>query len=183
MAASAFGCAAEAPPHGMVIDPPQEAPVVRIADAAGVTFDLDKERGQRSVLLFFGYTHCPDICPATLADWVRVKQALGNVAGDTRFVFVSVDPDRDTPAVVRDYVRQFDSTFVGLAPTVAQLDTLKAAWGFDVMRDSMPGMKKGAYAVTHPAGTFAIDRAGRIREIFSPNTRPDDIASDLRRVR
>ena len=167
----------------MVVDPPQEAPVVRILDADGTMFDLDKERGSRAVLLYFGYTHCPDVCPATLADWARVKKALGGGAEGVRFVFVSVDPDRDTPQLARAYARQFDTAFIGLAPTAAQVDSLKASWGFAVMKDSTPEMKKGEYGVTHPAGSFMIDRAGRIREILPPETKADDIAADLRRVR
>ena len=178
----ASGCR-EATLHGMVLDPPQEAPVVRVAGADGVIFDLDKERGAHSVMMYFGYTHCPDVCPATLADWARVKKALGSAADGVRFVFVSVDPDRDTPQVARAYAQQFDVSFIGLAPTPMQVDSLKAAWGFAVMRDSTPDMKKGEYGVTHPAGSFAIDRAGRIREIFPPETKADDIAADLRVIR
>jgi protein SCO1/2 len=166
----------------MVIDPPQESPVVRLADGTG-TYDLDKERGARAVLLYFGYTHCPDICPATLADWARAKRTLGSGADGVRFVFVSVDPERDTPQVVREYAHQFDPAFVGLSPTLAQLDSLKTAWGFAVMRDSTPEMKTGEYGVTHPAGTFLIDRTGKIREIFPPQTKPDDMAADLRRIK
>lgn len=181
--ASAIGCGGDVPFHGTVVDPPQEAPVIRVVDADGTMFDLDKERGSRAVLLYFGYTHCPDVCPATLADWARVKKALGGGAESVRFVFVSVDPDRDTPQLVRAYARQFDAAFIGLSPTAAQVDSLKASWGFAVMRDSTPEMKNGEYGVTHPAGSFLIDRTGRIREILPPETQADDIAADLRRVR
>ena len=98
--------------------------MVRVVDADGATFDMDKERGSRAVLLYFGYTHCPDVCPATLADWARAKKALGSGAERVRFVFVSVDPDRDTPQLTRAYARQFDAAFVGLSPTAAQVDSL-----------------------------------------------------------
>ncbi len=179
----AVACRGEAPLRGMVVDPPQEAPVVRVTRSDGSIFDLDGERGTRSVLLFFGYTHCPDVCPTTLADWARAKAVLGGAASAVRFVFVSVDPDRDTPAIAQAYARQFDSSFVGLAPTAAQVDSLKGAWGFAVMRDSMSGAKAGEYAVTHPAGTFVIDRSGKIREIFPPDTQAADLAADLRRIR
>jgi protein SCO1/2 len=182
LTALAAGCGGGVPLHGMVIDPPQEAPIVRVTDADGAIFDLDKERGARSVLIYFGYTHCPDVCPATLADWARAKKVLGGAADGVRFVFVSVDPERDSPPIARDYARQFDPSFVGLAPTAAQVDSLKTAWGFAVMRDSTPEMKKGEYGVMHPAGSFVIDRAGRIREIFPPDTKADDIAADLRRI-
>ena len=173
----------EVPLHGMVIDPPQEAPPIRIVDAAGAPYDLDHERGARTALVYFGYTHCPDVCPATLATWARVRQALGGASVGVRYLFVSVDPARDTPAVAQAYARQFDPSFVGLSPTPAQLDTLKAAWGFVVARDSAPGMKPGEYAVTHPAGMFVITRTGRIREIFGPEAKAEEIAADLRRLR
>ncbi|MEA3247649.1 MAG: SCO family protein [Gemmatimonadota bacterium] len=182
MAAAVSACGPEPPLHGVVIDPPQEAPQVRAADAAGAPYDLDGERGRRTVALFFGYTHCPDVCPTTLADWAKARRTLGSAAAGVRWVFVSVDPQRDTPEIAARYARQFDSTFVGLAPRSAQLDSLQAAWGFTVTREVDPAAP-GAYAVSHPAGTFVIDRAGRIREILMPNTPGDDIAADLRRIR
>jgi protein SCO1/2 len=174
---------AEAPLHGGVIDPPQEAPVVRAQRADGSVMDLDRERGQRLVMLFFGYTYCPDVCPTTLADWAKARQQLGRDASAVRWVFVSVDPARDTPDVAERYARQFDSTFVGLAPNAAQLDSLKAAWTFDVRKETTPEMKPGVYAVAHPAGSFVIDKQGRVREILPPNSRAEDIAADLRRLK
>jgi protein SCO1/2 len=182
MAAAVAACAKEAPLHGLVIEPPQEMPAVRITDARGARVDLDAERGARTVVLFFGYTHCPDVCPTTLADWAKANRALGRAAKGVRWVFVSVDPGRDTPEVAQRYATQFDSAFVGLSPTPAQLDSLQESWGFTVTREIDPS-SPGAYAVSHPAGTFVIDRAGKIREILPPNTSGDAIASDLRRIR
>lgn len=171
------------PLHGVVVDPPQETPMIRIVDADGQLYDIDRERGAHTALVYFGYTHCPDVCPATMATWARVKQAMGSAAAGVRFVFVSVDPERDTPQVARAYAHQFDPSFIGLSPTPAQLDSLKAAWGFAVARETTPTMKAGEYAVTHPAGTFAITRAGKIREIFGPDAKAADIAADLPRLR
>lgn len=182
VAVAGAACGPAPPLHGVVVDPPQEAPRVRVADAGGAVFDLDAERGTRTVALFFGYTHCPDACPTTLADWARARRTLGEGAAGVRWVFVSVDPQRDTPEIAARYARQFDSTFVGLAPTPAQLDSLQAAWGFMVTREVDPAAP-GTYAVSHPAGTFVINRAGRIREILMPNTPGDDIAADLGRIR
>ncbi len=181
-AVAGVACGSDAPLHGVVVDPAQGAPRVRLTDARGVPFDLDAERGQRTVALFFGYTHCPDVCPTTLADWARARRALGSGASKVRWVFVSVDPQRDTPDVAARYAQQFDSAFIGLAPTPAQLDTLQATWGFTVAREVDPA-NPSAYAVSHPAGTFVIDRAGRIREILKANTSGEDIAADLRRIR
>ena len=92
----AAGC--DGPMHGTVVEQPSAAPPLVLTDASGARFELAERRGDL-VLLFFGYTHCPDVCPTVLADWARVRQALGSKAEGVRFVFVSVDPDRDTPAV------------------------------------------------------------------------------------
>lgn len=175
----AAACGKEAPVHGMLIREPQAAPALQLHDSRGRAFDLAGERG-RAVLVYFGYTHCPDVCPTTIADFARARATLGVKPDRMRFVFVSVDPERDTPALADAYARQFDSTFVGLAPTVAQLDTIKAAWGFVVVKEVMPGMT--GYGVTHPAGVFFIDRNGSVRFVFAPGTKSDGLAADLKRL-
>ena len=135
------------------------------------------------MLVYFGYTHCPDICPTTLADFARARRLLdAKQRGALRFAFVSVDPGRDTPAVTEEYAWQFDSTFVGLAPTATQLASIKKAWGFAVERDSMPGMAHEGYGVSHPAGVFLVGRDGRVRMVFAPGTNPRDLAADLKRL-
>ena len=174
-------CRKVPPEHGIVITNPLPAAALAIRDSRGGLFDLAAQKG-KPVLLYFGYTHCPDVCPQTLADFARARRLAGGAAAGVSLVFVSVDPERDTPAVAESYARQFDSTFVGLAPSRVQLDTIKNAWGFAVERDSMPGMKADEYGVTHPAGVFFIDRDGKVEFIFAPGTKPPDIATDLRRL-
>lgn len=163
----------------MSIPDPQTAPALLIHDSRGQAFDLAAERG-KAVLVFFGYTHCPDVCPTTLADFARARRILGVKSDRMRFVFVSVDPERDTPAATESYAWQFDSTFVGLAPTVAELDTIKSAWGFAVTKEEMPGM--AGYGVSHPAGLFFIDRSGNVRFVFAPGTKGEALAADLKRL-
>ena len=175
----ALACGKDAPMHGMSLPEPQAAPALVLHDSKGRVFDLATERG-KAVLLFFGYTHCPDVCPTTLAEFARARRSLRLSADRLRFVFVSVDPERDTPALTESYVWQFDSTFTGFAPTAAQLDTIKAAWGFAVAKEEMPGMS--GYGVTHPAGVFFIDRNGKVRFVFAPGTKSDDLAVDLKRL-
>lgn len=182
LAAAAAACTQDVPLRGLVFDPPQQAPALRIADAQGTRFDLASERGTRAVMLYFGYTHCPDICPATLADWARARRALGPAGDDVRWVFVSVDPGRDTPVAAQDYARQFDSTFVGLSPTPDELAQLQKDWNFAVVHEANAADPK-AYGVMHPAGTYVVDRAGRLREMFPPETRPEQMAADLRQLR
>ncbi|MCC7194489.1 MAG: SCO family protein [Gemmatimonadaceae bacterium] len=180
---AAVGCGgSNAPLHGYVFDPPRDAPALQILDADGTLYDLASERGKRTVVLFFGYTHCPDVCPTTLAAWASARRELGGAEKGVRWLFVSVDPERDTPQVAQGYARQFDPTFVGLSPTVEQLEALQKTWGFRVMREDDP-KGAGSYTVMHPARTYVIDRAGRIRELLSQNTAASDIAMDVRQIR
>jgi protein SCO1 len=182
VAVVAVSCRDQAPFHATVIADPLPAPVLRLADSRGRVFELSAEKG-RTVLVYFGYTHCPDVCPTTLADFARARRALPEKQRSAlRLVFVTVDPGRDTPAVTEKYVWQFDSTFVGLVPSAAQLDSIKTAWGFVVEQDAMAGMKHDEYGVTHPAGVFLVDREGRVRMMFSPAMKPDDLVADLKRV-
>jgi protein SCO1/2 len=144
-------------------------------------FDLGARRGGLT-FVYFGYTHCPDVCPTTLSDWARARASLGSNGAAVNFVFVSVDPERDTPATVQAYAHQFDSTFVGLVASAPQLDTIKTAWGFAVEREDMPGMKPGEYGVGHPSGVYFIDRDGRMKFVFAPGTKPAELASDMKRL-
>ena len=113
---------------GAIYDPPKPAPALRLSDAEGRPFDLSNERG-RIALVFFGFTECPDICPATLQQWARVRVALGPDTSRVRFVFVSIDPEKDSPAIAAEYARKFDPSFVGLSGTVAEIGEVALAWG------------------------------------------------------
>lgn len=181
VAVTALACRGAPPEHGTPIDDPQPAPALHLTDAQGQAFDLGAQRGQMT-FVYFGYSHCPDVCPTTLADWARARALLGPNGATMRFVFVSVDPGRDTPQVAQAYARQFDPAFVGLVAAGAQLDSIKAAWNFAVERDEMPGMKMGEYGVSHPAGVYFIDRDGRMKFVFAPGTKPEELASDVKRL-
>ncbi len=195
-AAAAGACDRLLPPsfHGAVIEPPGPAPALRlpVATAPGAaagatpaggrpTFDLARATADsgRAALVFFGYTHCPDVCPTTLHDWVRVRRALGGDAARVRFVFVTVDPERDTPDAVARYVRAVDTSFVGLAGSRAEVDAVQRTWGVASYRD---GGSDSAYTVAHPAQVFAVDREGRLRLTHALGARPDDVAADLRQL-
>jgi protein SCO1/2 len=173
------GCRAAPPLHGTTVGDPLPAAPLHAVGADGRPYELASEKGHL-VLLYFGYTHCPDICPATLADWARARRALGPKAGAVRFVFVSVDPERDTPAIVLAYARQFDSTFVGIAPTAIELETIKKAWGIAAFKE--PTGTEGGYGVAHPAQAFLLDREGRVTLMYPPGTRAEELASDLVRI-
>jgi len=175
-------CERPRPEHGQWMDDPLPPPALVLHDSRGNAFDLAAQKGRASVLLYFGYTHCPDVCPATLADFARALRTVSDLRPKVRFVFVSVDPERDTPVSAEQYAWQFDSSFAGFAPTAPQLDSIKAAWGFAVQKETMPGMKMEDYGMLHPAGVFFIARDGLVRFVFAPGTKAEAIASDLRRL-
>jgi len=130
--------------------------------------------------VFFGYTHCPDVCPTTLADWKRVKAQLGPTAARVRFVFVTVDPERDTPAVALRYARQFDSSFVGLsgdAPTTARVLEL-----FGVAAAREAGTPASGYLVSHSSQQFLLDERGALVALYPFGTRWEALAADLDRL-
>jgi len=136
--------------------------VLKLRRNGGSDFDLGQERGN-VVLVFFGYTHCPDICPLTLSDFVGVKRRLGPRAERVRFVFVTVDPGRDSPEGAMVYARQFDSTFIGLSGDSTTLAAVQrsfhvASW---VTRDSA-----GNVLVAHSATVFVVGRDGRMARVI-----------------
>ena len=141
---------------------PAPGPALRLVRSDGRVFDLAQERGN-VVLVFFGYTHCPDLCPLTLSDFVAVRRRLGSRAERVRFVFVTVDPGRDDPAGTMAYARQFDATFIGLSGDSttlagAQRSFHVASW---VTRDSA-----GNVLVAHSASVFVVGRDGRLARVI-----------------
>jgi protein SCO1/2 len=165
--------------NGVVLDPPERAPVLRFADSTGARFDLGEQRG-KVVLVFFGYTHCPDVCPTTLVDWRRAADSLGTEAKQVRFVFVSVDPERDTPALAQRYAARFAPAFVGLTGTRAQVDATLAGWKLASFRDGTPGDTSSTYTVSHPSQVFVVDRDGQLRLMHRAGLTPAQIAADIR---
>lgn len=141
--------------------------VVRLTEAGGRVFDLSAERGA-VVVVFFGYTTCPDVCPTTMADFVTVRRRLGDRARGVRFAFITVDPERDTPEVARRFVTQFDSTFFGLSAdsatiAAAQQQFRAASW---IERDST-----GQNLVAHSASAYVVGKDGRLaQQVFANDT-------------
>jgi protein SCO1 len=164
--------------HGAALDPPEPAPKLVLTDSAGGTFDLAAERGN-VVLLFFGYTHCPDVCPTTLVDWRHAADSLGAKADRVRFVFVSVDPERDTPALAQRYASRFRPGFVGLTGTRAEVDALLREWKIAAFRDGVPGDTTSRYTVSHPSQVFVVDGSGALRLLQRQGLRPAQIAADI----
>ncbi len=132
----------------------------------------------KAVVLFFGYTHCPDICPTTLADVAGVVKKLGKDASRVQVLFVTLDPERDTPEVLAKYVPAFDPAFLGLSGDAAA--TQRAAKEFKIFYEKRPGSAPGAYTVDHSGQSYVIDPQGRLRLFVRHERIAQDLAEDLR---
>ena len=162
--------------QGGEIDSATAAPALSLTDQNGQPFSLDQQRG-KAVLLYFGYTHCPDYCPTTLSDFVSVKQDLGEKADDVRFVLVTVDPDRDTPSRMAEYLKFFDPSFIGLSGSDDQLAGVERAYGIFAQKQSSSSAL--GYLVSHSTQVFVIDPDGKLRLTYDYGTDPAIIAQDL----
>lgn len=167
------------PMRGVEIQDPDPAPPLAFTAFDGTAFDIAAEQG-KVVLVYFGYTHCPDVCPTTMGDWARAKRELGDRAAGVRWLFVSLDPERDTPELAQAYARQFDPTFLGVTGTEAELEVLKQAWKIAAYPEG--DTRTGDYTVAHPAYTFVVDRKGRLRYLYEPGVRGEELAEDLRKL-
>lgn len=172
------GCAQPYTFRGTVIEPPNPAPDFTLLGADGQPFQLSAKKG-KVVLLFFGFTRCPDVCPTTMADVASARTQLGDDAKNTEVVFVTVDPERDTPAATDAYVKRYDPGFVGLSGTPEQIEPVKKAFGVTAIKRDLPNSKFG-YTVDHSAFLYLIDKQGAWRAIMPFGVSADDIASDTR---
>jgi protein SCO1 len=135
----------------------------------------------RTTLLYFGYTHCPDVCPETMARLMQVLQRIGPDADKARIVFVSVDPARDTPALLRTYVRAFDDKHaIGLTGSDRAIESV--AQRYRVAYQMEKRDPSGAYEVTHSSAVYIFDRDGHARLLATDHDSVDAIAGDLKRV-
>jgi protein SCO1/2 len=148
----------------------------RLTDDQGKTVTAADYRG-KVTLLYFGYTHCPDVCPLTLAHLHVVMQKLGKQADDVRILFVSVDPLRDTPAVLRDYVAAFDPHAVGLTGSPADIEALTKRYRAAFSREA--GNPDGSYEVSHSSGIYIFDHNGRAVLLATPTDAQDKLVHDL----
>lgn len=158
-------------------EPYPPAPDFQLTDAKGGEFQLSNLRG-KIVLLFFGYTSCPDVCPTTLAELNQALMAIPEKVDSVQVVFVSVDPERDTPQAVQDYVVRFNPSFIGLS---GPQDKLEKIWkDYGVFRETVPSTTSAiGYTVNHTARTTLIDGDGNLRLTYGFETPVEDIVSDL----
>ncbi len=147
--------------------------------STGKPVSLEDFRG-KVVLLFFGFTHCPDVCPTTLLKAAEVRKQLGGDAERMQVLFVTVDPERDSAEVLSKYVPAFDPSFIGLRGD--QAETNKAAREFKVFFQKVPNRDGSSYNVDHTAASYILDPEGRLR-LFVRHTQPvEEIVSDLRQL-
>ncbi|HET7633346.1 MAG TPA: SCO family protein [Burkholderiales bacterium] len=132
----------------------------------------------KAVVLFFGYTHCPDVCPTTMAELAQVMQQLGADAKRVQVLFVTVDPARDTPQVLKQYVPAFNPSFIGLYGDAAA--TAAVAKEFHVVYQKQPDGGSGNYSVDHSAGTYIFDPQGRLRLFAGYGVPATDYVHDLK---
>lgn len=163
--------------RGSLIDPPVQAADFELSDQHGQPFRLSDQDGQ-VVLLFFGYTHCPDVCPLTLSDFKLIKSDLGDQADRVRFVFVTVDPERDTREVIGQYMQNFDPDFIGLT---ADRATLEQVWkDYGVYQAKQDVGSAAGYLVDHTARTYLVDQQGNWRLTYPFEMEYGDISKDIR---
>jgi len=160
-------------------EPYPPAPGFMLTRGDGVSFQLSELRG-RVILLFFGYTSCPDVCPTTLAELNQALGQLGEDANKVQVVFVTVDPGRDTPERVQEYVNHFNPDFIGLSGTEGVLTKVWSDYG--IFRETVEGTSALGYLVNHTARVTLIDADGNLRISFSFETPVDDIVHDLKLI-
>ena len=133
------------------------------------------------VMMFFGYTQCPDVCPTTLTEMQQVMTILGPQSDKVQVLFVTVDPQRDTAALLKQYVPAFDPRFLGLSPADdAALE--KVAKDFKIYYKKVPGVSSGSYTMDHTAGSYAFDPDGRLRLYIKHAQGPETLAHDLKEL-
>ena len=134
----------------------------------------------KAVVLFFGYTHCPDICPTTMADLASAMKLLGSRSDQVQVLFVTLDPERDTQEVLAKYVPSFDQRFVGLYGTPAQIAETAKNFKIFYAKQQEPG--KSGYSIDHSAGAYAFDKNGKVRIFIKYQQKPAEIAHDLKQL-
>ena len=170
-----------------------DKPVFKAIDLTGADyatgFALPDQFGQQRtladfkgkvVVVFFGYTQCPDFCPTTLAQWVQVKKNLGPQGELLQAVFITLDPERDKPEILQSYMGGFDPTFIALIPTLEELPGL--AKNFKIYYKKVASTSSESYTMDHSAGTYIYDPLGRLRLYARYGLGPEVMAEDISKL-
>jgi len=178
LAATLAGCAPDKPQFKSIdLTGADYAQGFSLADYNGRQRTL-KDFAGKVVVVFFGFTQCPDVCPTSLAELAEVKRLLGPDGDKLQAVFISVDPERDTPELLKAYMGNFDPSFVALRPTPEQL--AQVAKDFKVYYKKVDGKTPGSYTLDHSAGSYIYDPQGRIRLYNRYGAGAETLASDIR---
>ena len=176
--AALAACSGEAPRfRGVDITGFEYGGEIALRDTGGSKRALSEYRGKVAVL-YFGYMNCPDVCPTTLAALRQAMTELGAEADRVQVLFVTVDPERDTPALLEQYVKSFDPRFVGLTGSLEEITA--AAKQFKIFFAKSQGKEPGRYSVDHSTQAYLIDTAGRARIFHRHDATPADFAQDIR---
>ena len=162
--------------HGTLLQSPDPAADFTLTSMNGQQVSLSDFRG-KLVLLYFGYTYCPDVCPTTLAEVRKAFELMGDRADEVQFIMVSVDPERDTPQVLNGYLSSFDSRFMGMTGPIADIQRAATLYGIYFARAE--GSEATDYLVDHTASMMVIDKKGYLKLVFPYGTSAADMASDL----
>jgi len=163
-----------------VLSPPRPLPTLALVDQNSQPFDVARLRGRWS-FVFFGFTSCPDVCPVTMTALAATSKQLATLPEQLRpqVVMISIDPERDTPERLADYVKAFDPSFVGATGTKAEIDEFALRMGVAAAKRPIEG---GSYSVDHTTSVFLVDPDGALRALFSAPHVPQQIADDYRRI-
>jgi protein SCO1/2 len=165
--------------QGSLIDPPVAAPPFELTDVDGQSFHLSDVDGQ-VLIMFFGYTSCPDVCPVTLSDFLRIRSQLGNQAENVSFVFITVDPERDTPERMKKYLTNFDPEIIGLTGERSDLEPVWSSYG--VYEAMVEGGSEDNYLVDHSSRIYVINADGDLLLTYLFGTENKVIAEDVRHL-
>lgn len=158
-----------------VFEPPRQAPELSLRGSDGAELKLSRYRG-KVVLLGFGFTHCADVCPVTLAVLAAARKNLGDAAKDVQVVYVTVDPERDDAARMRGYLAHFDASFIGGTGTPGQLEAVRKNYGVHASKlASVSGT-----AIDHSSSIYLIDRDGKLRAMMPYGKNAGDYVHDVK---
>jgi protein SCO1/2 len=169
-------------PHmfaGTRLETPQPAFNFSLNGPAGRVYQLADYQG-KVVLIFFGYTSCPDVCPTTMKELAGVLKSLGDAAEQVQVLMISVDPEKDTPERLEGYLSGYDARMIGLSGSLEQTSQVAKAYG--VFYEKQPYGENGGYLVDHTAYVFLIDQRGDEQVIYPFGSRAQDIAADVRYI-
>jgi protein SCO1 len=171
----------------------QEKPAFKNVDITGAEyarqFELTDHNGKKrtladfkgkAVAVFFGFTQCPDVCPTALAELAKVRSGLGKDADKLQVIFITIDPERDTPTVLKSYLANFDPQALGLVGSEEQ--TAAAAKEFKVFYAKVPGTTAGSYTMDHTAGSYVFDPQGHIRLFVRHGSDPQLLIGDIKQL-